>query len=288
MLVIRRGGLGDTMLMAPVLAAMRRHWEQRLGSSVELCFAGVREFADVLAAHGACDRAMSSESLGLYALALRDELGMRTRARLAHYVAIAGDDPALRAVEGPEISVFDPAPQRWDEPLPLQIGAQLRLDVRIEDEHLTRSDVQSGGAIALAPGSGAREKCWPQGRWLELASRLARQQETLRIVVGPTEQERDDPRKWDWPCAVHFLAELSCLELARALQTCAAFVGNDSGTSHLAAMLDVPTVAIFGAGWPRVFGPLGRRVATVVGSGAAPPDVEVHEVLRALAALRGC
>ena len=45
---------------------------------------------------------MSSESLGLYALALRDELGMRTRARLAHYVALAGDDPALRAVEGPE------------------------------------------------------------------------------------------------------------------------------------------------------------------------------------------
>ena len=287
MLVIRRGGLGDTLLMAPVLAALRRRWEQRAGSPVELCFAGVREFADVFAAYGACDRAMSSEALAMFALALRDESAASARARLAHYVAIVSDDPAVRAVEGPEISVFDPRPQRWDQPLPLQIGAQLGLLVRVEDAQLASIEVGRGGPIAIAPGSGARDKCWPRDRWLELARTLAHAGETIRVVVGPTEHERDDPRAWDWPCSVQFLAELSCVELARCLQNCAAFVGNDSGTSHLAAMLSVPTIAIFGGGWPRVFAPLGPRVVTVVGSGAAPPDVEVHDVLRALATVRG-
>src|SRR4030095_7672823 len=57
-LVVRRGGLGDTLLMAPLLRALRRRHPGR-----GLHFAGVREFAEILLQHGVVDRVLSSEDL---------------------------------------------------------------------------------------------------------------------------------------------------------------------------------------------------------------------------------
>jgi ADP-heptose:LPS heptosyltransferase len=51
----------------------------------------------------------------------------------------------------------------------------------------------------------------------------------------------------------------SLAELSRYLRTCRAFIGNDSGITHLAAYLGCPTVALFGPTDPRLWGPIGRR-----------------------------
>jgi len=58
------------------------------------------------------------------------------------------------------------------------------------------------------------------------------------------------------------------------------FVGNDSGPAHMAAALGVPSVVIFGASDPAIWGPW-RTVSEVVvaPSGAA-------QVIEALARLR--
>jgi ADP-heptose:LPS heptosyltransferase len=64
---------------------------------------------------------------------------------------------------------------------------------------------------------------------------------------------------------VTFLAELSVVQVAQRLAAAAAFVGNDSGPTHLAAMLGLPTVALFGGGDAAVFGPLGPRVMVLQG-----------------------
>jgi ADP-heptose:LPS heptosyltransferase len=80
------------------------------------------------------------------------------------------------------------------------------------------------------------------------------------VVVGPAERERDDPMRWPWPAGTAFLADLSCVELAQRLCAARAFVGNDSGTTHLAAALLLPTIAIFGASEPRVWAPPGAHV----------------------------
>src|SRR5258708_19693431 len=47
------------------------------------------------------------------------------------------------------------------------------------------------------------------------------------------------------------------LEVARHLQPCRCYLGNDSGITHLAAMLGVPTVALFGPSDPAVWEPVG-------------------------------
>lgn len=284
-LVLRRGGLGDTLLMAPVLAALRRRWSQDLGAPVRLCVAGVAEFVAVLAALGLCDEALSSESLELFALAGDEERGARARQRLVRYAAIVGDDPALCGLQQPNVLVYDPRPARRDLPLPMQILGQCGLAADPGDLRQAIQRPDAGSGVALAPGSGSLAKNWPRQRWLELAAALWRSGHAVFVVVGPAEQERDDPRAWPWPCPIGFVVEAACTALAQRLSACAAFVGNDSGTSHLAALLGLPTVAVFGAGLPEVYGPLGPRVEVVVGSGAVPPDVGVGAVLQALARL---
>jgi ADP-heptose:LPS heptosyltransferase len=54
-------------------------------------------------------------------------------------------------------------------------------------------------------------------------------------------------------------ANLSLVELSQLLRSSRAFIGNDSGITHLAAYLGCPTVALFGPTDPRIWGPVGRR-----------------------------
>jgi ADP-heptose:LPS heptosyltransferase len=77
---------------------------------------------------------------------------------------------------------------------------------------------------------------------------------------------------------------LSLVETAALLERCTLFVGNDSGLSHLAAALGIPTVAVFGPTDPSVWAPRGRRVEAVrTSDGTAWPTV--NAVMEAVAHL---
>jgi ADP-heptose:LPS heptosyltransferase len=161
------------------------------------------------------------------------------------------------------VRTFDPRP-RCAEALPLQLAAQFGIELQWPQDAWLARRQPAGGASVLAPGSGARSKCWPRRHWLALAAGLAAVGERCQIVVGPTEQEHDDPRRWPWPAGTMFLAELSPVELAQRIAPARAFVGNDSGPSHLAALLEVPTVVLFGGGEPVVYAPVGPHVEVLL------------------------
>jgi ADP-heptose:LPS heptosyltransferase len=273
-LVVRRGGLGDTLLMLPSLRALRRRHPGE-----ELHFAGVPEFAAVLLAHGAVDAVRSTELLALWTLGTprRDE-ALR---RLAEFGLVIADDPLVAAVRGEGAVWFDPIALAGRGPAAMQIAGQLGLRPRWPDDaQLLPAGRQRGGPVMLAPGSGSPRKCWPQERWLELAVRLAPR--GLEVVVGPTEIERSDPRRWPWPDGVTFVVENDLLRLARRIEAGSHFVGNDSGTTHLAAMLGVPTTALFGPTEAAVWAPAGAHVTVLCGD-ASFDGVSVGEVAAAVA-----
>jgi ADP-heptose:LPS heptosyltransferase len=74
--------------------------------------------------------------------------------------------------------------------------------------------------------------------------------------------------------------DLPLLELMRQLSRCRAFVGNDSGITHLAAYVGCPTVALFGPTDPRTWGPIGKRARVIWKSRLE--DISVDEVLLTL------
>ena len=62
---------------------------------------------------------------------------------------------------------------------------------------------------------------------------------------------------------VAFVRRADLASIAALIASCRAYVGNDSGVTHLAAALGVCVVAVFGATDPLVWGPLGTCVAVV-------------------------
>ncbi len=275
-LCVRRGGLGDTLLMVPVLRALRR-----AEPAQPLHFAGVAEFAAVLARCGVVDRALSSEDLAAAVLRQGERPAWANDYRL-----VVADDVRYGALAaGGAVRCFDPRPHD-ERPLPQQVSSQLGLSLRWpHDAWLAAPSARRDGPVLLAPGSGAAAKCWPRAGWLALAAALGAR-EPVAVLVGPVELERDDPRGWSWPTEVGFVVEPHVTAVAELLRGARAFVGNDSGTTHLAAMLGVPTVALFGPSVASVFAPNGPSVQVVEAPRRVLADLPAALVLAALGAVR--
>ncbi len=261
-LVLRRGGFGDTLLTLPLLRALRR-----AHPGEPIAFAGVREYGEVLLPSGAVDEVLSSEALELWA-------PERARAHLRRFERVVGDEPAVCDV------VLEPRRVAPGVPFGLQLARQAGLEPHWPDDGwLSSPRVPGAGPVVLAPGSGGRAKCWPASHWLALAQALG---EPPHVVVGPTEVERDDPRRWPWPHGAHFLADCTPVALVGHVRQARWFVGNDSGPTHLAACLGVPTVALFGPTDPQVWAPVGPHVHCLLAPSARLDQLTPTSVLRIL------
>jgi heptosyltransferase-3 len=278
-LVHRRGGLGDTLLMLPVLRCLRRRWP-----AARVTLAGVAEFGAVLAEHGAADAAVATDTLAVWAAGLDSAAGAAARAALAAFDVVVIDQALPAWPDGPQVLAFDPTRVAVAVPFGLQLARQLGLAPSWPDDAwLLPPRLGTTGTVVLAPGSGGRAKCWPRERWLALAARLGAGPPPA-VVVGPTEVERDDPRRWRWPVPVGFVVDRTATGLAAELAAARAFVGNDSGTTHLAAMLGTPTVALFGPTDPSVWAPVGPHVRVLRGAHGDLAGLGVDAVTAALGA----
>jgi ADP-heptose:LPS heptosyltransferase len=115
--------------------------------------------------------------------------------------------------------------------------------------------------IVIHPGSGGRHKCWQLGNFLALAKVLTAEGNQVVFLLGPAELERFIHTEFeDISEAGICMTDLSLAEVLAVLSCADAFIGNDSGISHLAAALGVKTMAIFGPTNPAVYKPLGPAV----------------------------
>lgn len=116
--------------------------------------------------------------------------------------------------------------------------------------------------LAIAPGSGAREKNWPAEfffgivQWWRMKVRGR-----IVLVVGPVEKERGGIQGLRSSCLI--VEDLRLSQAAALLERCTVYLGNDSGMSHLAAALGVRTVALFGPSDPKQWAPRGDKVSVV-------------------------
>lgn len=119
---------------------------------------------------------------------------------------------------------------------------------------LANAGADSSNLIAIFPGSGSPKKNWPAERFAALARMLA-ERASVAIIPGPAEASVQISLR---DCRVCVLTDLELGTVAGIAQLASAFVGNDSGMSHLAAAVGTPGVVIFGPTDPERWRPIGR------------------------------
>jgi ADP-heptose:LPS heptosyltransferase len=291
--VVRAGGLGDTILVLPALRVLAdalpgaeltlvgSAWAGRLLPLIDLPLRLVRFD--------------SAELTPLFApRAAEDPSGVFAGADATVVFVSSPDDP-LAAAAGrlcPGPTVVHPcgppaglhaavhlaravAPVAGTEELP---PAPLSVPPGAEAEasDWLRERALEGGTVAVHPGSGGPRKCWPADRFADLVQALRL---PTVLIEGPADREQCDRVGGLLPEEVQVARArgLGPGKLAALVSRCACYLGNDSGVSHLAAALAVPTVAIFGPTDPTVWAPLGERVVTLRDADQWP---SVEQVLR--------
>ncbi len=108
----------------------------------------------------------------------------------------------------------------------------------------------------LHPYPKFRYKMWPQPHWAALARSLQQMGYVVALSGGPDPEEIRYVGEIADACdAVNLCGTLSLAQTADLIAGAALFVGPDTGVTHLAAALDIPTIALFGPSNPVKWGP---------------------------------
>jgi heptosyltransferase-2 len=273
-LVIRGGAIGDFLLTLPAIAALRRQFPEAhleiLGYPhiAELAKAGgwvdavqpieARGMAGFFARHGELDEGLSNYFAGFHLILsylydpddiFKSNVSVCTHAQL------------IRGPHRPDASQSIHATRAYLKPL-----EQLAI---FEADPIPRLSVSGEGlervSLAMHPGSGSDRKNWPEARWAGLLEQLlSRTDHRFLIVGGEAEGRRLERLTAGLPAGrVAVARSMSLVALAAQLQQCTAFVGHDSGITHLAAALGLPCVVLWPDTAESVWRPQGERIVVL-------------------------
>ena len=109
----------------------------------------------------------------------------------------------------------------------------------------------SGHELLVHTGAGQKLRVWPLDRYRNLVERLRQQNYNVRVICDADQEDWWRSAGERQPMVTRTLDEFIALA-----ETAGAFIGNDSGPGHLAALCGVPTFTIFGPQLPELFAPL--------------------------------
>ena len=314
-LVIRYGRLGDLVLLAPALRALRRRFPAaHISALVDQRYASVPEMCS------AVDRVIASDRIGmrdspwwsgaLSALRSAQELrkaryhlvidfhGFRETNLLAWHsrapwrIGLRRNEPSYL----PFCFNLDPVPEdqnlhvadRFDslvETLGVLPGPRdIRLEVPSENRTMAKRFLREKGMdgfpclIAMNLGASAADKMWPATRFAALADRLAERFDLgVLFLCGPGEEALLRQAESSLKTNRYALApQLGLKDLAAVISRCHLLVSNDSGPMHFGPALGVPTLGLFSLSDPLHYRPLGNRSRVI--RKIPVGDIEVGEV----------
>ena len=290
LLVIHQGALGDFILALPSLEVLRKTFP-----GAKTVFMGYPRILELVENRFYTEEMLSIDQKGMASFFVRDGVldPHLSKFFMAFQLIVVftkdGEGNLIRnlrrASEG-RIFHINPFP-RWDERIHLADHLLKELSRYglspsggLPKLYLNESDRMWGKAfwtegrvspeerteaIIVHPGSGSKKKVWPSDRFLRLVESLQKHLHSkVLVVLGPAEGPEVRRAFEAENFGTRILAKgLSLIRLASIMEGCRFFIGNDSGISHLAAALGIPTVAIFGPTDPRVWAPRGKKVVVV-------------------------
>jgi heptosyltransferase-2 len=268
-LVIRGGAIGDFILTLPAIAALRRQFPQ-----AHLEVLGYPHIAQLAVAGGLADRVQPIEARGLAGFFARggtlepDLMDYFSEFDLVISYLYDPDEIFKTNVGRCLVKQFIVGPHRPDEAdrihaTQVYLKPLERLAIFDADPVPRLSfnpQLSTLNQLALHPGSGSEKKNWPETKWAGLIQQvIATTRWNLLLVGGEAEGERLRRLAAVLPPARCSIAQgLPLAELAQRIQSCAAFVGHDSGITHLAAAVGLPCVVLWADTLEEVWRPQGE------------------------------
>ena len=267
-LVIRGGAIGDFILTLPAVTALRKQFPQThiavlgypqiaalaelSGSASEVRSIEARALAGFFARKGELDQALS-EWFGGFNIIVSylydpDEIFRENMARCSKAQFIAGP---YRPNEGENLHATDVFLKPLERLAIFGADPEPRLNITLKDR--TEAEV----TLAVHPGSGSEKKNWPEEKWTELLRRIALETSwRVLLVGGEAEQERLQRLASLLPIErLNVAMNLPLTELAARLANCDAFLGHDSGITHLAAAVGLRGAALWAETNPNIWCP---------------------------------
>lgn len=293
--MIRGGAIGDFILTLPAMAALRRQFPD---ASLEVL--GYPHIAQLALAGGVVDRVQSIEARALAGFfARRGELSEDLADYFSEFDLIISYLYDPDGIFQTNVGLctggqFIIGPHRPDEQAKIH-AAQVYLkplerlaifDADPVPRLSLAAELVTPNQIALHPGSGSEQKNWPEAKWAALVGHFINTTPlNLLLVGGEAEGERLQRLAATLPPArVRVAQSLPLADLARLLASCTAFVGHDSGISHLAAAVGLSGVVLWGETVAEVWRPPSEKVV-VLRDPRGLEKLSVSQVVEALISL---
>ena len=268
LLIIHQGALGDFILTFPALIRLQKYYKQ----IDVLCQNQLGKLAKSL---GVAQNWYPSEA-AYFASLFSDQIDPKIKTILKQYGSIIlftlSDDleQSINSITAKLSCRLPPKPPAHHRIHVAQFvleniyncGLITKADVNLDEIPLPviEAPLRNPHKILLHPGAGSIRKRWPVSNFIQVEAALKADGFKPEFVLGPAEERLAD----DLQCPqrlVHVLDDLP--DLVALLNSAGGYIGNDSGASHLAAYLGLPTTVIFGPADPARWAPVGRAVQIV-------------------------
>jgi len=300
-MLFHSGSIGDTVIVCPMLKAIRRRWrEAEIVLFTYSGYRGVECVRELLDNSGLVDRVIgfstSGSKVGIVLRLISSTLRVRNerfdlaininRTPTAHYplrmrlwrvwCRLCGiprhkGDKALFIFPPRRVGEFPPAvPHHLD-----MIAARLeadgiavddrRIDLNLTDEEIARArEVWAanlpGDKLPVAFGVGGKQLRWSMDKYEELCRRVA-SLGIFPVFFGGSENSREIAEaisRLGYGCNVAEL-KLSLRQTVAFMRNCGFYVGNDTGTLHMAVAAGLKCVGIYSAhNYPKCWDPYGN------------------------------
>lgn len=159
-------------------------------------------------------------------------------------------------------------------------GSASRMAINLNTSGL--QSIDSDNYVIALHGTSRDSKLWPIENWVNLGKELAKQNLNLALPwASNAELTRANQIAIQLTNAT-VLPKLSIAEIAAVIANAKAAVGVDTGLSHLAAALNVPTIAIYTDTNPALTGVMAGAFKPAINLGDIAKTPTVDDILNAL------
>jgi ADP-heptose:LPS heptosyltransferase len=258
--------LGDVIMLTPLLAKLRSRYPaadiaMTVRRTLLPLFArgpyGVRGLAYDPRDSSTLDRLFAEPTFDLALVPGDNRYSWLAAAAGARWiVAFAGDRPAYKSWPVDEEIFYPDRPAAWGDMAARLVPGPAPAPFRIGDWLAPRCAPfarPTGRYAVLHVGAGSPLRLWQPERWRAVAEALAARGCRVVWSTGPGEEvlvEDIDPRREHLSCA----GKLDLAQMWHLISGAALLVSLDTGIAHLAKVVGVPTVVLFGPGSSVLFG----------------------------------